>query len=63
MNEHTASACYGAFFCALLAFFIFNVRTCQQASDAAVQQTKQEAIKAGLVEGEYGRWVKPGVEK
>lgn len=40
-------------------FLVFSVTSCQKAWDAEREKTKQEAIKAGLVEGEYGRWVRP----
>jgi hypothetical protein len=52
MSDNAAGVSYAFLVCALIAFFIFNVRSCEQAQTT-------EAIKAGLVQGEHGRWVKP----
>lgn len=62
MSDNTMCTFGGAFAVFAFCFLVFNVRTCTQAYDAEREKTKQEAIKAGLVEGEFGRWVKPEVK-
>jgi hypothetical protein len=52
MSDNAAGVSYALLACVLFAFLIFNIRSC-------VQTEAIQAIKAGLVEGENGRWVKP----
>lgn len=47
--------------CVAVIFVVMFTARCSAANGAAEETTRQEAIKAGLVQGEYGRWVKPGV--
>jgi len=46
---------------AILCTLFFGVTQCATAQNIEEERTNQEAIKAGLAQGQYGRWVKPGV--
>jgi predicted transcriptional regulator len=60
VSDNTFSATLSALAAASFCFLVFNARSCQQSQDTEREKTNQEAIRAGLVEGEFGRWVKPG---
>lgn len=47
-------------FISLAAVAIFGLMaSCQTKSALAAEQTRQEAFKAGYVQGEFGYWKKP----
>jgi len=58
MNESISSIVRTALICACIALTFLFLTQCQARETEARERSKQEAIKAGLQEGEYGRWVK-----
>ena len=60
MSENkVASIAITACVCACIAVVFQGLTSCQARASEASEATEQAAIKAGLVQGEYSRWVKP----
>lgn len=60
-SESIAAVTWPSALCVAVVFIVLFTSRCTAAGSVEEEKTKQEAIKAGLVQGEYGRWVKPGV--
>lgn len=59
MSDNLSEALKWLVFCAAVAFVINGMSSCQARVTEAEEKTDQEAIRAGLIQGEYGRWRKP----
>lgn len=59
MRDNMTSVLWVFLICSAITCILTSFSACQARASEAAEKTKQEAIKAGLIQGEYGRWRKP----
>lgn len=59
MSDNTVSVLWVLIICMAITTVLTSFGSCHARVSEAAEKTNQEAIKAGLIQGEYGRWRKP----